>query len=79
MEPVSMIVAAVDGVPSGSIQALQNSPCLSATCRHNEGVWGGSSVGRALQSHCRGRGFDSLPLHFVPFGRSSSQSDPVSA
>src|SRR5689334_15116213 len=24
---------------------------------------GGSSVGRALRSQCRGRGFDSLPLH----------------
>ena len=26
-------------------------------------VRGGSSVGRALRSQCRGRGFDSLPLH----------------
>ena len=26
-------------------------------------AWGGSSVGRALRSQCRGRGFDSLPLH----------------
>ena len=25
---------------------------------------GGSSVGRALRSQCRGRGFNSLPLHF---------------
>ena len=25
---------------------------------------GGSSVGRALQSHCRGQGFDPPPLHF---------------
>ena len=25
---------------------------------------GGSSVGRALRSQCRGRGFDSLPLHW---------------
>ena len=25
---------------------------------------GGSSVGRALRSQCRGRGFDSPPLHF---------------
>jgi len=27
--------------------------------------WGGSSVGRALRSQCRGRGFNSLPLHFT--------------
>lgn len=27
--------------------------------------WGGSSVGRALRSQCRGRGFNSPPLHFV--------------
>ena len=26
-------------------------------------TWGGSSVGRALRSQCRGRGFNSLPLH----------------
>ena len=32
-----------------------------------EREWGGSSVGRALRSQCRGRGFDSLPLHsFLP-------------
>lgn len=28
-------------------------------------LWGCSSVGRALESHSRGRGFDSLQLHFV--------------
>ncbi len=28
--------------------------------------WGGSSVGRALRSQCRGREFDSPPLHFFP-------------
>ena len=28
-----------------------------------QSFWGGSSVGRALESHSRGRGFDSLPLH----------------
>ena len=28
--------------------------------------WGGSSVGRALRSQCRGRGFDSPPLHLKP-------------
>ena len=42
--------------------------------------WGGSSVGRALQSHCRGRGFDSLPLHFpfaVPDFPSSSDCRPI--
>ena len=31
---------------------------------------GGSSVGRALRSQCRGRGFDSLPLHSTRFARS---------
>ena len=29
-------------------------------------LWGGSSVGRALRSQCRGREFDSPPLHFFP-------------
>ena len=28
--------------------------------------WGGSSVGRALRSQCRGREFDSPPLHSFP-------------
>jgi hypothetical protein len=32
--------------------------------------WGGSSVGRALRSQCRGRGFDSLPLHSTRCARS---------
>jgi hypothetical protein len=36
---------------------------------------GGSSVGRALRSQCRGRGFDSLPLHFVPQGLATSTKD----
>ena len=29
-------------------------------------AWGFSSVGRALRSQCRGRGFDSRKLHFLP-------------
>ena len=29
-------------------------------------LWGGSSVGRALRSQCRGREFDSPPLHLFP-------------
>ena len=33
-------------------------------------TWGGSSVGRALRSQCRGRGFDSLPLHSTRCARS---------
>jgi hypothetical protein len=30
-------------------------------------IWGGSSVGRALRSQCRGRGFESLSLHFKKY------------
>ena len=33
-------------------------------------IGGGSSVGRALRSQCRGRGFDSLPLHHFSFSGS---------
>ena len=36
--------------------------CLMQAIGSNRG---GSSVGRALRSQCRGRGFNSLPLHFL--------------
>ena len=37
----------------------------SAAPAANEWIWGCSSVGRALQSHCRGRRFDSVQLHHL--------------
>ena len=37
--------------------------------------WGRSSIGRALEWHSRGKGFDSPQLHH-PFSRSSSFTDP---
>ena len=40
----------------------ERKPCRSP---HPRFVRGGSSVGRALRSQCRGRGFNSLPLHFL--------------
>src|SRR5207245_10357670 len=39
-------------------------------------VWGGSSAGRALQSHCRGREFKSLPLH-IPAPRGDTAGGRV--
>src|SRR5262249_20635405 len=48
-----------------------------ATPQHISRLWGRSSVGRALEWHSRGRGFDSLRLH-LPFnilGSSKSATD----
>jgi hypothetical protein len=41
----------------------QQQPCMRFTTRVNSGFGGCSSDGRALQSHCRGQGFDSPQLH----------------
>jgi hypothetical protein len=46
---------------------------LSASQGAGVSRWGGSSVGRALRSQCRGRGFDSLPLHMPAACRSRSR------
>ena len=51
------IVCGVCSVTEGS------NPSLSASSRIR---WGSSSVGRALESHSRGRGFDSHLLHHFP-------------
>ena len=49
---------------SNAIRYMRDSPPVSR-------LWGRSSVGRALEWHSRGRGFDSLRLH-LPFGMIST-------
>jgi hypothetical protein len=66
-------------------------PESPATYTHPSVYWGRSSAGRALQSHCRGRGFESPRLHQrrrrgpvsptgpLPFSRSVTPNERQSA
>ena len=53
----------------------------AATCsgRARRAPWGCSSDGRALQSHCRGQGFDSPQLHQFPRPTHSFDIEKIAA
>ena len=46
-----------------SIDSITLWTCVGRQVQHELIIWGISSVGRALEWHSRGRGFDSLILH----------------
>src|SRR5207249_3987142 len=71
------VVRATDGVSDGRLEAarLRRAEIQPSVDRPEDAgyrrssarptcLWGRSSVGRALEWHSRGRGFDSLRLHF---------------
>src|SRR5207247_11148693 len=61
------VVGVSSGLTRGGRLAMTRGlPGLPAVRRRARRVWGRSSVGRALESHSRGRGFDSPRLH-LPF------------
>src|SRR5439155_19999805 len=60
------------------VDPLRASGYMRVSARIPPALWGRSSVGRALEWHSRGRGFDSLRLH-LPFNMLHSSNSATDA